>query len=245
MSMTNTMKRALVTGGTKGIGRSIAEMLMADGYFVTVTYAHDEESAQGFQDSVADKTSQFELVKADQSCKEDMKRLTTHLLSQPALDCLVLNAGITLRKGITDFTDEEWDRVMQVNVNAPVFLIRDLHGHLSQNARIVFIGSEMGIYPHGTSLAYGVTKSAVHALARNLVKFFEGTGITVNAIAPGFVETEWQKNKPQEIRNNICRKTALGRFATVDEIADAVRFVIRNPFVNGSIIEVNGGYNYK
>lgn len=243
--MTKTKKRALVTGGTKGIGRSIAEMLMTEGYFVTVTYAHDEVSAQNFQDSFADKACQFELIKADQSCKKDMRRLTSHLKSQPVLDCLVLNTGITLRKGLTDFTDEDWERVVQVNVNAPVFLIRDLHDHLSQNARIVFIGSEMGVYPHGTSLAYGVTKSAVHALARNLVKFFEGTGTTVNAIAPGFVETEWQKDKPLEIRNNICKKTALGRFATTEEIADAVRFIIRNPYVNGSIIEVNGGYNYK
>lgn len=134
---------------------------------------------------------------------------------------------------------------MQVNVNAPVCLVRDLYSNIALNARIIFIGSEMGIYPHSISLAYGVTKSAVHALARNLVKFFEGTGTTINVIAPGFVETDWQKTKPQEIKNNICKKTALGRFATVAEIVDAVKFVINNPFINGSIIEVNGGYNFK
>ncbi|MCD7714042.1 MAG: SDR family oxidoreductase [Prevotella sp.] len=115
----------------------------------------------------------------------------------------------------------------------------------SGHSSIVLIGSMMAVYPHGTSLAYGVTKSAVHALAKNLVKCFEGKNVTVNAIAPGFVETEWQKDKPIEIRNNICNKTALKRFATVDEIADAVRFCIYNPYVNGSIIEVSGGYSYK
>lgn len=239
------MKRALVTGGTKGIGLGIVKMLLTEGYFVTVTYGHDNESAAKFKEAFEEESSQFELMKIDQNSKTDMHLLVDHIKQQSTLDCLVCNAGITLRKGITDFTDEEWEKVMQVNVNAPVFLIRDLYSYLSKGARIVFIGSEMGIYPHGTSLAYGVTKSAVHALARNLVKFFEGTGTTVNAIAPGFVETEWQKNKPQEIRNNICNKTALGRFATIEEIADAVRFVINNPFVNGSIIEVNGGYNYK
>ncbi len=103
----------------------------------------------------------------------------------------------------------------------------------------------MAVLPHGTSLAYGVTKSAVHALAKNLVKCFEGKNVNVNAIAPGFVETEWQKDKPIEIRNNICNKTALRRFATVEEIADAVKFCINNPYVNGSIIEVSGGYCYK
>ena len=239
------MKRALVTGGTKGIGLGIVKMLLAEGYFVTITYGHDKESAAKFKEAFEKEVNQFELLKIDQSCKVDMKALADHVKKNKSLECLVCNAGITLRKGLTDFSDEEWEKVMQVNVNAPVFLIRDLYTWLSQNSRIVFIGSEMGIYPHGTSLAYGITKSAVHALARNLVKFFEGTGTTVNAIAPGFVETEWQKNKPQEIRSKICKKTALGRFATVAEIADAVKFVINNPFVNGSIVEVNGGYNYK
>lgn len=239
------MKRALVTGGTKGIGLGIVKMLLAEGYFVTITYGHDKESAAKFKEAFANEVSQFELLKIDQSSKVDMNTLAAHVKKNGKLECLVCNTGITLRKGLTDFSDEEWEKVMQVNVNAPVFLIRDLYTCLSQNSRIVFIGSEMGIYPHGTSLAYGITKSAVHALARNLVKFFEGTGTTVNAIAPGFVETEWQKNKPQMIRSKICKKTALGRFAKVEEISDAVKFVINNPFVNGSIIEVNGGYDYK
>jgi 3-oxoacyl-[acyl-carrier protein] reductase len=95
------------------------------------------------------------------------------------------------------------------------------------------------------SLAYGVTKSAVIALAKNLVKYFEGTDTTVNAIAPGFVETEWQKTKPKEIRENIVRKTAVKRFATPNEIADTVRFCLENGFVNGSVIEVSGGYSFK
>ena len=103
----------------------------------------------------------------------------------------------------------------------------------------------MGILPHSVSLSYGVTKAAVLALAKNLVKFFESTNTTVNAIAPGFVETDWQKNKPQEIRNNIYNKTAIKRFAEPEEIADAVRFCINNAFVNGSVIEVSGGYCFK
>lgn len=240
------MKTALVTGGTKGIGLAVVEMLLQEGYFVTVTYGHDSKSADDFIKSHSSLSNQFELLKIDQSCKSDVKNLADHIKQRHGhLNCMVCNAGITLRKGITDFSDDEWEQVMQVNVNAPVFLIRDLYKTISKDARIVFIGSEMGIYPHGTSLAYGVTKSAVHALARNLVKFFEETGTTVNAVAPGFVETEWQKDKPVEIRNNIYNKTAVKRFATVEEIADAVRFCINNAFVNGSIIEVNGGYCYK
>ena len=82
-------------------------------------------------------------------------------------------------------------------------------------------------------------------MAQNLVKCFEGTDTTVNAIAPGFVETEWQKNKPIEIRQNIYNKTAIKRFASVEDVAKAVEFCIDNAFVNGSIIEVSGGYCFK
>ena len=103
----------------------------------------------------------------------------------------------------------------------------------------------MGLHPHAMVLAYGVTKSAVHALVKNLVKEFEGTGTTVNAIVPGFVDTPWQTAKPEDIKQNIYKKTAIHRFAQVDEIVDAFRFCIDNPFINGSLIEVNGGYCYK
>jgi 3-oxoacyl-[acyl-carrier protein] reductase len=82
-------------------------------------------------------------------------------------------------------------------------------------------------------------------MAKNLVKEFAGTGTTVNVIAPGFVETEWQKSKPEEIKRSICEKTATGRFADPEEIAEAVRFCVKNAFVNGSVIEITGGYCYK
>ena len=152
---------------------------------------------------------------------------------------------MTLRSDLREIEEEGWERVMQMNVNSNVYLIRDLFDVIPPNSRIVFTGSLMGVLPHSVSLSYGVTKAAVLALAKNLVKFFEGTNTTVNAIAPGFVETDWQKNKPLEIRNNIYNKTAIKRFATPEEIADAVRFCINNAFVNGSIIEVSGGYCFK
>ena len=231
------MKTAIVTGGTSGIGLAIVKMLASKGYRVLATY-----SSNDMEEEIAN----VETCRADQSDKESMRAFVAWVKqTAERVDCIVLNAGITLRKGLTDFSDEEWERVVQVNVNAPTFLLRDLYPIIPHGSRIIFIGSEMAVHPHGTSLAYGVTKSAVHALSLNLVKFFEGTGTTVNTIAPGFVKTPWQANKPQAIRDSICSKTAIHRFATVDEIADAVRFCIDNAFVNGSVIEVNGGYCYK
>ena len=124
-------------------------------------------------------------------------------------------------------------------------MCREFFPIILPGSRILFTGSQMGVDPHAMVLAYGVTKSAVHALCKNLVKVFEGTGTTINTVVPGFVETPWQKEKPEDIKQNIYKKTAIHRFATIDEIVDAFRFCIDNPFVNGSLIEVNGGYNYK
>ena len=161
------------------------------------------------------------------------------------IDCLVCNAGMTIRKSFTETTDSDWDNMMEVAVNSHYIMVREFFSIIPSDSRIIFTGSQMGLIPHATVLGYGVTKAAIHALTKNLVKEFEGTGTTVNAIVPGFVETPWQKEKPDNIKQNIYRKTAIHRFATVNEIIDAYRFCIDNSFINGSLIEVNGGYNYK
>lgn len=234
------MKQALVTGGIKGIGLAVTKMLLQEGYAVTATYAHDDETAQKVKIDFP-----VDVIKASQECKEQMQALVAHLRAKGTLDCIVLNAGTTERNGLKGTTDEAWERVMQVNVNSNMSLVRDLYDIINPNARIVFMGSMMGVLPHSVSLSYGVSKAAEIALAKNLVKEFAGMGTTVNVIVPGFVDTDWQKTKPQEIRQNICNKTALGRFAEPEEIAEAVRFCVKNAFVNGSVIEIHGGYNYK
>lgn len=239
------MKHAIITGITKGIGLSVARKLLGEGYHVTGTYGHDEAAAEACRRSLAALSPHFSVERADQASAGDMARFAAEVRGRHAADCLVLNAGTTLRKPLAEMEREEWDRVMQINLSSSVFLIRDLLPAIPPGSRIVFIGSLMGIHPHAASLAYGVSKAAVHALARNLVKEFEGTGTTVNAIAPGFVETEWQREKPQDIRDNICRKTALHRFSAPEEVADAVLFCLRNAYLNGSVLELSGGYDYR
>ncbi len=240
-----SMKRALVTGGTKGIGLGIVRMLIEEGYYTIITYSSDQQAAICCERELSLITQDYEIIQADQNDYDSLRALVAHVCQSGRIDCLVCNAGTTLRKDIISISNEEWESVMNVNVNSNFYLIRDLYNNFSSQARIVLIGSVLGIYPHSSSLAYGVTKAAVHALAKNLVKSFEGTMITVNAIAPGFVETEWQKDKPEEIRNNIYSKTAAGRFAAIDEVADVVRLCINNSYLNGSIIEIDGGYCYK
>ncbi len=231
------MKTAIVTGGTSGIGLGVARMLIGKGYRVYATYVGPD-----FEEEIEN----FEAVKVDQSDRKQLYAFIERIKGEcDSVDCIICNAGLSIRKSFTGTTDKDWDTMMEVAVNSHYILIRELYGLIPEGSRIVFTGSQMGLMPHAMVLAYGVTKSAVHALAKNLVKEFEGTGTTVNAVVPGFVETPWQKEKPEEIKQNIYRKTAIHRFASVDEVVDAYRFCIENPFVNGSLIEVNGGYSYK
>ena len=231
------MKYAVVTGGTSGIGLGVARMLIQKGYHVFATYVGPAPEEQ---------LDHYEAIYTDQSKREDVYAFIGQVKSKcDHLDCLVCNAGMTIRKSFTETRDEDWDKMMEVSVNSHYIMVREFFPMIPPGSRILFTGSQMGLSPHATVLAYGVTKSAIHALTRNLVKEFEGTGTTVNAIVPGFVETPWQKEKPEEIKQNIYRKTAIHRFASIEEIVDAYRFCVDNPFVNGSLIEVNGGYSYK
>lgn len=231
------MKYAVVTGGTSGIGLGVAKMLIRKGYHVFATYVGPAPE---------EKLAHYEAIYTDQSKREEVYAFIGYVKSKcDHLDCLVCNAGMTIRKPFTETRDEDWDKMMEVSVNSHYIMVREFFPIIPPGSRILFTGSQMGLSPHATVLAYGVTKSAIHALTRNLVKEFEGTGTTVNAIVPGFVETPWQKEKPEEIKQNIYRKTAIHRFATIEEIVDAYRFCVDNPFVNGSLIEVNGGYSYK
>lgn len=231
------MKYAIVTGGTSGIGFGVSKMLIAKGYKVFATYVGD---------NFDEKITNFEAVKVDQSQRKEVYEFIKFIKARIShLDCLVCNAGVTIRTSFTEMKDCEWDVMMEVALNSHYIMIREFFSIIPNNSRIIFTGSQMGLHPHAMVLAYGVSKSAVHALCRNLVKEFENTGTTVNTIVPGFVDTPWQKTKHEEIKQNIYKKTAIHRFASVDEIVDAFCFCIDNPFVNGSLIEINGGYCYK
>ena len=161
------------------------------------------------------------------------------------MDGLVFNSGMTCRDPFEELSFEDWDRVFFANVHFPVFLLQKIVGRINKGGSIVFTGSLMGIQPHSVSLAYGVTKSAVHALVKNMVKFLVPYELRVNAVAPGFVDTEWQKTKPAEIRRNIENKVSLGRFCDPDELAEVYKMLIENSYFNGEVVVVDGGYSYK
>lgn len=246
--MKTVNRLAVITGGTKGLGRAVAERLLRDGFDVGLTYANDAEQAERTSQELlaAHPESEVTTFQADASDFSSIDVIEEFVIAQERqVDALVLNAGITDRGSLEDLQVENWLRVFNANVHVPLFTIQHLLDHFTEDASVVLTGSLMGIQPHSMSLAYGVTKSTVHALVENLVKFLAPRGVRVNAVAPGFIDTEWQLTKPAEIRASINSKISLGRFALPEEIADTYAMLINNAYFNGETLVVDGGYSYR
>ena len=241
------MKYAIVTGGTRGIGKEICRKLLNKGYSVISVYFNDDTAAElTKREFDPEFRNLFYLIKCDLSDPDNISSLFSEVnLITGSVDVLILNAGKTIRKGIADMTIGEWESVMAVNITTPLFLIQRFLPLLVKGSNIIFTGSSMAVFPHSVSLSYGISKSAVHAMVKNLVKFLIPYDIRINCVAPGFVDTEWQKDKSPEVRESIMQKISLKHFAKPEEVASVYLFIIDNQYLNGEIITIDGGYSYQ
>lgn len=236
-------KFALVTGSTKGIGKQIAIDLLKQGHFVILNYAHSDIDAKKTEAELKTISSEFALIKADLSSLEGLEQLVTEMLKiTKLLDYLILNAGATKRSGFEEITYEDWNTIFNVNLAIPFFLIQRTFNALRDDGRILFIGSILGRIPHAVSIPYGVSKASLESLAKYIVPYVSAKRITVNVVAPGFTDTDWQKGKDPAQRERIEGKIALRRFADTAEISSACMHLIVNGYINGQTIYVDGGY---
>ena len=242
-------KITVITGGTSGIGRGIAEKILAESAKedrIFITYGHDEKKAAAFLESLPEeKRSQVILMKADMSSYDEMMFFVEALKKQTDhINWLVSNAGISTYAKYEDYTFDEWTKIVNTNLSVPVFLVKELRPIMNEGGSILFTGSYAGQQAYSSSLVYGVTKSAIHFLTKSLVKELEPKQIRVNAIAPGFIETSWHKNRTPESYERINRKIALHRFGEISEVADMAYEVLKNGYMNGSVVDIHGGYDY-
>lgn len=237
----------VITGGTSGIGKAIVNKIQScsdKDDKVIVVYGHSEDNAKKLV-AESEKPEQIILIKADMSeysaingVVEQIKEHTDHI------DWLVLNTGIGTYVSFDEYTCELWDKVMRTNVNVPAMFVKELKPIMAENGNILFMGSHAGQAPYSSSVVYSVSKAAVHFLAKSLVKCFDDKRVSVNAVAPGFIETRWQDDRSDESRERINRKIAAHRFGTAEEVAELSYSILNNDYLNGSIYDVHGGYDY-
>ncbi len=240
---------SVVTGGTSGIGRGIVEKILEhsdDDDKLFVSYGHHREKAEAFLKNLPEQhQKKVILLQADMSCYEAMMDFAGEIRKQAGhLDWIINNVGISTYAKYEDYTFEEWTKIVNTNLSIPVFLVKELRPIMTEGGSILFTGSYAGQQAYSSSLVYGVTKAAIHFLTKSLVKEFEPKGIKVNAIAPGFIQTPWHENRTPQSYERINRKIALHRFGEVSEVADMAYAILTNGYMNGSIVDIHGGYDY-
>lgn len=233
----------LVTGSSKGIGRETIIKYAKEGYDVVINYNNSKEEALLLEEEVKKMGVKVLSIKADISNEEEVINMINIIKEEfNALDVLINNAGISIDTTFEDKTLENFRRILDVNLIG-TFLVSKYASKIMNNGVIINISSTNGldtVYPE--SLDYDASKAGVISLTHNLAKQF-APNIRVNAICPGWVKTEMNKELDNEFINNELSKIKLNRFAEPSEIADAIYNISICTYINDSIIRVDGGEN--
>lgn len=229
----------LITGGSRGIGAAIAEKFAAQGDTVVINYRTNDAAAQ----AVAQKTGAL-AIKADVSDSADVTAMFDEIREKVGkVDVLVNNAGVEWEGLLTDMTEDEWDKLFDVNVKGAFLCSKAAIGDMLSKkcGRIINISSMWGIAGASCEVAYSASKAALIGFTKALAKELAPSEITVNAVAPGCVDTDMMKHYTEDEMKDIISEIPLGRMADPREIADAVYFLSQSSFITGEVLSVNGG----
>lgn len=237
----------LVTGASRGIGASIAERFASIGMNVVIHYMNSHEAANEVARRCMDHGGRIMTVSADLRSKEQIERMYEKLKAHNMLpDILVNNAGVSHYGLLSDVSEEEWDAVMALNLKG-VFLCTQMfmpHMISQRYGRIINVSSIWGISGASCEVLYSTTKGGINAFTKALAKELAPSGVTVNAVAPGAVETEMMQTFDADEIKSIEEEIPAGRLAKPDEISSLVYFLAlpESGYINGQIISPNGGW---
>ena len=239
-------KTALVTGGAKGIGAAICKALANDGYRIALNYNNSFESATELKNELSSVTH-IEIFKADVSNSSDVERMFTEIESVfGGVDVLINNAGIAQQALFTDITDEMWQKMIGVNLTGAFNCCRRALPYMIRNkfGKIINITSMWGEVGASMEVHYSASKAGLIGLTKALAKEVGLSGITVNAVSPGVVETDMMASFSDEVKSSLADETPLGVLGTPENIASAVSFLASDKagFITGQVVSVNGGF---
>ena len=239
-------KTALVTGGAKGIGAAICKALANDDYRIALNYNSSFESATELKNELSSVTH-IEIFKADVSDSSEVERMFTEIEGVfGGVDVLINNAGIAQQALFTDITDEMWQKMIGVNLTGAFNCCRRALPYMIRNkfGKIINITSMWGEVGASMEVHYSASKAGLIGLTKALAKEVGLSGITVNAVSPGVVETDMMASFSDEVKSSLADETPLGVLGTPENIASAVSFLASDKagFITGQVVSVNGGF---
>lgn len=240
------MKTVIVTGGSRGIGAAIVEELASNNYNIVLNYNNSEQSAKQIQNELKENGINIEIFKADVSKRDEVKELIDFTIKKyNNIDVLINNAGIDQIKLFMDTTDEDWKNIIQTNLTSVFYCSQEVLKNMihNKNGCIINISSIWGVTGASCEVAYSASKAAIDGMTKALAKEMGPSNIRINSIAPGFVETDMNKNIPEEEIEEIKNEIPLGRISKPEEITKSIKWLIEDEYVTGQIISVNGGWN--
>jgi acetoacetyl-CoA reductase len=236
-----TGRVAIVTGGTRGIGAAISVALRDAGHKVAANYGGNDEVARRFTEETGIKTYRFDVSKFE-ACQSGIEHIVADL---GPVEILVNNAGITRDTTIHRMTSEQWQAVIDTNLTACFNMARLVIDGMRERSfgRIVNIGSINGQAGQYGQVNYAAAKSGIHGFTKALAQEGAAKGITVNAIAPGYIDTEMVRAVPANVLEKIVSRVPVGRLGKASEIARGVLFLVDDEggFITGSTLSINGG----
>lgn len=232
---------AIVTGGTRGIGEAISQELQDRGYIVAATYAGNEAAAQVFTERTGIATYKFDVSDFD-ACQTSVAQIEQDL---GPVSVLVNNAGITRDATLHRMDPDKWMQVINTNLGSCYNMCRAVIEGMRERqfGRIVNVGSVNGRAGQYGQVNYAAAKSGIHGFTKALAREGAGVNITVNAIAPGYVETDMVRAVPEKVLEKIIGTIPVGRLGQPEDIARGILFLIEDEagFITGSTLDINGG----
>lgn len=244
--METERKTAFVTGASRGIGRAIAIKLAQDGFNVAINYSKNSKSADEVLNSVKAFGVDAIAVQCDVSKFEDVEKAILAIIEKfGSIDVVVNNAGITRDNLILKMSENDWDDVIDINLKGTFNVIKFASKYMIKKRRgkIINITSVVGITGNAGQANYAASKAGIIGLTKSVAKELAGRGITVNAIAPGFIETDMTNILNEDVKDDILQSIPLKRAGKPEDIADLVSFLASDAsnYITGQVINVDGG----